>query len=220
MFHHCVGQIECCDQFCARLFPDLHRVADVIRMTVRDQNEIDILERSDFVLRIFENRIREPRIDEQNFSAWCNDFKSRLTVPSELRVHANHEIEKNPFGKGWWRGLAATFGYRSTASLAFCHSSSVRHSSFIVLSMLRAMNHAHAHRHISKSHPRMAHLIRNSQRYAITPPVSLRPFDALAESIAYQQLNGKAAATIWGTGPRALSKNKMARPRKSSRHTG
>src|SRR5262249_24105994 len=25
-----------------------------------------------------------------------------------------------------------------------------------------------------------------------------RPFDALAESIAYQQLNGKAAATIWG----------------------
>ena len=63
--------------------------------------------------------------------------------------------------------------------------------------MLRAMNHAYAHRHISKSHPRMAHLIRNSQRYAITPPVSLRPFDALAESIAYQQLNGKAAATIW-----------------------
>jgi len=26
----------------------------------------------------------------------------------------------------------------------------------------------------------------------------VRPFDALAESIAYQQLNGKAAATIWG----------------------
>ncbi len=59
------------------------------------------------------------------------------------------------------------------------------------------MNNAHAHRHISKSHPRMAYLIRNSQRYAITPPVSLRPFDSLAESIAYQQLNGKAAATIW-----------------------
>ena len=27
---------------------------------------------------------------------------------------------------------------------------------------------------------------------------ALRPFDALAESIAYQQLSGKAAATIWG----------------------
>jgi DNA-3-methyladenine glycosylase II len=59
------------------------------------------------------------------------------------------------------------------------------------------MNHAHAHRHISKSHPNMAQLIRRSRRYGIIPPVSLRPFDALAESIAYQQLNGKAAATIW-----------------------
>src|SRR5215472_10964168 len=55
----------------------------------------------------------------------------------------------------------------------------------------------HAHRHISKSHPRMVELIRQSRRYEITPAVSIRPFDALAESIAYQQLNGKAAATIW-----------------------
>ena len=44
----------------------------------------------------------------------------------------------------------------------------------------------------------MAQLIRRSRRYEITPAVSIRPFDALAESIAYQQLNGKAAATIWG----------------------
>src|ERR1700730_16246018 len=35
-------------------------------------------------------------------------------------------------------------------------------------------------------------------RYTITPSLPVRPFDALAESIAYQQLNGKAAATIWG----------------------
>ena len=42
MFHHRVGQIECCYQFRARLFPDLHRVADVIGMTVRNQDEIDI----------------------------------------------------------------------------------------------------------------------------------------------------------------------------------
>src|SRR5256885_8925378 len=60
------------------------------------------------------------------------------------------------------------------------------------------MNRAHAHRHISKSHPRMARLIKQSRRYQITPAVSIRAFDALAESIAYQQLNGKAAATIWG----------------------
>lgn len=43
----------------------------------------------------------------------------------------------------------------------------------------------------------MAQLIKQSRRYEITPAVAIRPFDALAESIAYQQLNGKAAATIW-----------------------
>jgi len=59
------------------------------------------------------------------------------------------------------------------------------------------MNHAHAHRHLSASDPRLAALIARSRPYEITPSVSIRPFDALAESIAYQQLNGKAAATIW-----------------------
>jgi DNA-3-methyladenine glycosylase II len=44
----------------------------------------------------------------------------------------------------------------------------------------------------------MAELIAHSRRYNITPATSLRPFDALAESIAYQQLSGKAAATIFG----------------------
>jgi len=44
----------------------------------------------------------------------------------------------------------------------------------------------------------MARLIARSRRYNITPAVTIRPFDALAESIAYQQLSGKAAATIFG----------------------
>ena len=44
----------------------------------------------------------------------------------------------------------------------------------------------------------MAELIARSRRYNITPAVSLQPFDALAESIAYQQLSGKAAATSFG----------------------
>ncbi len=44
----------------------------------------------------------------------------------------------------------------------------------------------------------MAELIARSRRYNITPAVSIRPFDALAESIAYQQLSGTAAATIFG----------------------
>jgi 3-methyladenine DNA glycosylase/8-oxoguanine DNA glycosylase len=43
----------------------------------------------------------------------------------------------------------------------------------------------------------MAELIARSRRYDLTPSISVRPFDALAESIAYQQLSGKAAATIW-----------------------
>jgi DNA-3-methyladenine glycosylase II len=60
------------------------------------------------------------------------------------------------------------------------------------------MDHAHAHQLLTASDPRLAALIARSRRYEITPPLSIRPFDALAESIAYQQLNGKAAATIWG----------------------
>src|SRR5437667_7833241 len=60
------------------------------------------------------------------------------------------------------------------------------------------MNHEDAHQLLRASHPRMAELIARSRRYEITPAVSIRPFDELADSIAYQQLNGKAAATIWG----------------------
>jgi DNA-3-methyladenine glycosylase II len=59
------------------------------------------------------------------------------------------------------------------------------------------MNHERAHQHLAATDPRMAALIARSLRYNITPSVSMRPFDALAESIAYQQLSGKAAATIW-----------------------
>lgn len=44
----------------------------------------------------------------------------------------------------------------------------------------------------------MAALIERSTRYKIEATPSIRPFDALAESIAYQQLSGKAAATIFG----------------------
>ena len=59
------------------------------------------------------------------------------------------------------------------------------------------MNHKHAHQHIAASDSRMAELIARSRRYTLAPSISVRPFDALAESIAYQQLSGKAAATIW-----------------------
>jgi len=60
------------------------------------------------------------------------------------------------------------------------------------------VNHEHAHQHIAATDPRIAALIARSLRYNIKPAPLIRPFDALAESIAYQQLSGKAAATIFG----------------------
>jgi DNA-3-methyladenine glycosylase II len=59
------------------------------------------------------------------------------------------------------------------------------------------VNHDDAHRHLSASDKRLTALIASSRRYEISPNLKVRPFDALAESIAYQQLSGKAAATIW-----------------------
>src|SRR2546429_9306755 len=76
------------------------------------------------------------------------------------------------------------------------------------------MNHEHAHQLLRASHPRMAELIARSRRYNITPAVSIRPFDALAESIAYQQLNGKAAATIFGRVRALYPKAKWLNPGK------
>jgi len=55
-----------------------------------------------------------------------------------------------------------------------------------------------AEKHLAQSDPRFADLIKRSKRYEPRTAVLARPFDALAESIAYQQLSGKAAATIWG----------------------
>lgn len=45
--------------------------------------------------------------------------------------------------------------------------------------------------------PRLGPLIAQARPYLIEPGKVIRPFDALAESIVYQQLSGKAAATIF-----------------------
>jgi hypothetical protein len=71
----------------------------MIGMSVRNQNKIDTVERSDFIFASFENRIRQPGINEQDFSARRYDLESRLAVPSELRVHDLHETEKHWFSK-------------------------------------------------------------------------------------------------------------------------
>jgi len=56
----------------------------------------------------------------------------------------------------------------------------------------------HAIDHLARSDPRFAALIARSRRYHVATQPLVRPFHALAESIAYQQLSGKAAATIFG----------------------
>src|SRR5881396_2195109 len=75
------------------------------------------------------------------------------------------------------------------------------------------MNHEDAHHHLSASDKRLAKLIASSRRYEITPSLNVRPFDALAESIAYQQLSGKAAATIWKRVRAIFGKRKFLDPK-------
>src|SRR5207245_11415866 len=75
------------------------------------------------------------------------------------------------------------------------------------------MDHDEAHRHLSASNKRLAALIARSQRYNIEPNLNVRPFDALAESIAYQQLSGKAAATIWKRVRAIFPKRKFLDPK-------
>jgi DNA-3-methyladenine glycosylase II len=75
------------------------------------------------------------------------------------------------------------------------------------------MNHDDVHRHLSATDARMAELMARSRRYNIAPSLAIRPFDALAESVAYQQLSGKAAATIWGRVRALYPKKKYLDPK-------
>ncbi|HEY4281742.1 MAG TPA: hypothetical protein VGM62_01675, partial [Chthoniobacterales bacterium] len=52
--------------------------------------------------------------------------------------------------------------------------------------------------HLAASDPRFAALIARARPFVQPQNKLVRPFDALAESIVYQQLSGKAAATIFG----------------------
>src|SRR5207244_4811878 len=90
------------------------------------------------------------------------------------------------------------------------------HSPFVIrasLFKIKRMNHEEAHRHLSASDKRLAALIVRSRRYNIETNPKVRPFDALAESIAYQQLSGKAAATIWKRVRAIFPKRKFLDPK-------
>lgn len=67
--------------------------------------------------------------------------------------------------------------------------------------------------HLGKSDPRFAELIARAKPFAPRQNALVRPFDALAESIAYQQLSGKAAATIWGRVRALYGKRKWLDPK-------
>lgn len=67
--------------------------------------------------------------------------------------------------------------------------------------------------YLAATDPRFAALITRSRRYGVKPNGLVRPFDALAESIAYQQLSGKAAATIWGRVRALYPKRKFLDPK-------
>jgi DNA-3-methyladenine glycosylase II len=77
------------------------------------------------------------------------------------------------------------------------------------------MNHEHAHQHLAATDPRLRALIARSLPYNVKPALSIRPFDALAESIAYQQLSGKAAATIFGRVRALYPRRKYLDPEKT-----
>jgi DNA-3-methyladenine glycosylase II len=55
--------------------------------------------------------------------------------------------------------------------------------------------------HLRRSHPRMAALVDRVGSCTLTVH-TLPPFEALVQSIVYQQLNGRAAETILGRVPR------------------
>jgi 3-methyladenine DNA glycosylase/8-oxoguanine DNA glycosylase len=59
----------------------------------------------------------------------------------------------------------------------------------------------------------MAELVGRARRFEVNSEGKIRPFEALAESIAYQQLSGKAAATIWGRVRALFGKRKNLDPK-------
>jgi len=73
--------------------------------------------------------------------------------------------------------------------------------------------HEEAHRYLARTDKRLAALMAMSRRYDLVPQNGVRPFDALAESIAYQQLSGKAAATIWKRVRALFPKRKFLDPK-------
>src|SRR5437763_16013682 len=66
--------------------------------------------------------------------------------------------------------------------------------------------------HLAKRDRRFADRISRSRKFDVIANKPVSPFEAVAESIAYQQLSGKAAATIWGRVRALYGKRKKLDP--------
>ena len=67
--------------------------------------------------------------------------------------------------------------------------------------------------HLAGTDPRFAALISRARPFDVVAQPLVRPFDSLAESIAYQQLSGRAAATIFGRVRALYPKRKWLDPK-------
>lgn len=67
--------------------------------------------------------------------------------------------------------------------------------------------------HLSERDPRLAELIARVGSCRLQVDTRQSPFDALLESIIYQQLHGKAAATIYGRMCRLFAPRRSPRPK-------
>lgn len=67
--------------------------------------------------------------------------------------------------------------------------------------------------HLAGTDPRFAALIARVRPFDVVAQPLVRPFDSLAESVAYQQLSGKAAATIFGRVRALYRKRKWLDPK-------
>jgi DNA-3-methyladenine glycosylase II len=77
--------------------------------------------------------------------------------------------------------------------------------------VIAPFNAAAAVRHLRRVDPEMAAVIRRAGPCALEPRLRHPPFEELLEAIVYQQLSGKAAATIYGR-VRALFPARRALP--------
>jgi DNA-3-methyladenine glycosylase II len=68
-------------------------------------------------------------------------------------------------------------------------------------------------KYLAATDPRFGALIARAKPFDVTAQPLVRPFHSLAESIAYQQLSGKAAATIFGRVRALYGKRKWLDPK-------